>query len=430
MSSLICTSAHHMKEQAIEIDLSNQVDHNVCQSEPSSCPHDHREPEQKQISAMKSIFRYARMFTLHLNPVWFTMTMGTGEIALFMKALPYKFNGSDIIGIVFFGIALFSFLLFLTLSVVRFLVWPQVLSILLHSPQSEFFGALPMGLSTLLNFCALHFVSGRSGSFRFFVWALWWVNVAVSVLFCCGIMFLKSTRHSQSLGTITGIWLLPIIAVIVAGGSGSIISESLPAKHAKITIVLSYMLLGGGLCVTFFGMTLYYARLAFHKVPAASLIITVFIPLGPCAQTAFAFLRLSTAISELYSDFGQPLIGSRLLSSEDTRIMNLGIQGCSILMAVGFWGLSFFWLSLSLSIWIDTWIVTKLKFNPGWWGAIFPLGIYALSTIEMGTAFDSGAFKKLSIVFGLCAILVWLLMVSLTLYNIARGKVYVCKMCG
>ena len=110
--------------------------------------------------------------------------------------------------------------------------------------------------------------------------------------------------------------------------------------------------------------------------------------------------------------------------------MNLGIQGCSILMAVGFWGLSFFWLSLSLSIWIDTWIVTKLKFNPGWWGAIFPLGIYALSTIEMGTAFDSGAFKKLSIVFGLCAILVWLLMVSLTLYNIASGKVYVCKMCG
>ena len=87
MSSLICTSAHHMKEQAVEIDLSNQVDHNVCQSEPSSCPHDHREPEQKQISALKSIFRYARMFTLHLNPVWFTMTMGTGEIALFMLSL-------------------------------------------------------------------------------------------------------------------------------------------------------------------------------------------------------------------------------------------------------------------------------------------------------------------------------------------------------
>ena len=78
-----------MREQAVEFHLSNQVDHDVRQSEPPSCPDDHREPEQKQVSAMKSIFRYARMFTLHLNPVWFTMTMGTGEIALFMKALPY-----------------------------------------------------------------------------------------------------------------------------------------------------------------------------------------------------------------------------------------------------------------------------------------------------------------------------------------------------
>lgn len=369
---------------------------------------------------------YARMFVLHLSPAWFAMTMGTGVTSLLLETLPYKFHGLDVIAIVFFGITLFSFGMLTVLSIIRFIVWPQVLwLLLLHSTHSEFLGCTSMTISTLMNFCALHWVHGREGSFRYFVWAVWWFNSAYAIILCFGLTFLKATRHKHSLNAMTGIWLIPIIALTVVGSSGSIMSEMLPVQYAKITIVTSYMMIGCAWCLIFISLTLYYARLVFYKVPPANLIVTVFVPLGPCAQACFGYLRLSSAVFDIYKEFGQSLFGTGLLSAEEARYMNLGIQGCSILAALCLWGLCFFWFTIALSLWLDTWVATKLNFNPGWWGACFPVGVYALATIEMGRAFESGAFKILGVVITFADILVWLLMMTLSFWDILHGKVYV-----
>lgn len=369
---------------------------------------------------------YFRMFLLHLSPIWFAMSMGTGITAVILQLLPYQFHGLETIALVFFAITLFFYLFFLFLSVIRFLLWPQVFwLLLLHSTHSDFLGCVSMSLSTIIDFCVAHFIKEREGSFRYFVWALWWLNASFTTILCFGLTFLKTTRHAQYLNSITGIWLLPMVALIVVASAGGVVSETLPIHYAKMTIILSYMMLGAGWSLIFFTLTLYYARLIFHKVPPAAIIITVFIPLGPCAQACFGFLRLASAIQNVYKNSGQSIFGAGLVSPENARLMDLAIQACSALLAVSMWGFAFFWLCMALTIWVDTWMATKLKFNLGWWGACFPMGVYALATIEMGTALDSGSFKVLGVVLTLATIAIWLFLVSLSLFYVARGKLYV-----
>ena len=127
----------------------------------------------------------------------------------------------------------------------------------------------------------------------------------------------------------------------------------------------------------------------------------------------------------MYKNSGQSIFGAGLVSPENARLMDLAIQACSALLAVSMWGFAFFWLCMALTIWVDTWMATKLKFNLGWWGACFPMGVYALATIEMGTALDSGSFKVLGVVLTLATIAIWLFLVSLSLFYVARGKLYV-----
>lgn len=377
-------------------------------------------------SLISFILWYFRMFLLHLSPIWFAMSMGTGIIAVILQLLPYRFHGLETIALVFFAITLFFYLLFLFLSIIRFFIWPQVFwLLLLHSTHSDFLGCVSMSLSTIIDFCVAHFVTEREGSFRFFVWALWWLNSSFTTILCFGLTFLKTTRHAQYLNSITGIWLLPMIALIVVASAGGVVSETLPIHHAKMTIILSYMMLGAGWSLIFFTLTLYYARLIFHKVPPAAIIITVFIPLGPCAQACYGFLRLASAIHNVYKDSGQSLFGTGLVSPENARLMDLAIRACSALFAVSMWGFAFFWLCMALTIWVDTWMATKLKFNLGWWGACFPVGVYALATIEMSTTFDSGSFKVLSVILTLATIVIWLFLVSLSIFYVARGKMYV-----
>ena len=116
---------------------------------------------------------YFRMFLLHLSPIWFAMSMGTGITAVILQLLPYQFHGLETIALVFFAITLFFYLFFLFLSVIRFLLWPQVFwLLLLHSTHSDFLGCVSMSLSTIIDFCVAHFIKEREGSFRYFVLTL------------------------------------------------------------------------------------------------------------------------------------------------------------------------------------------------------------------------------------------------------------------
>lgn len=300
----------------------------------------------------------------------------------------------------------------------RYTIWPTMLPTMLYHPsQALFLGTFAMGFATIVNMCALSAVPAWGSGFATFTWVLWWIDSVISVAICLGLPFLQFTRHSQSLDQITGIWLLPVVSPIVSAASGGILAQVLSPEHARLTIIVSYIQWGMGFGLALMIMTLYYARLAIYKIPPATIIVSAFLPLGPCGQGAFAILKLSSSLYQL-SKAGQ----GGLTTQDDAVVIATAIYGVSIPIALAIWGLGLFWLVLAVWSLFDLWLVSALRFNIGWWGFTFPLGVFCTATTQFGKELDSTGFKVLGTVLSVIEVILWLFIAGRTFFEIMRGN--------
>lgn len=97
-------------------------------------------------------------------------------------------------------------------------------------------------------------------------WTLWWLDSIVSVVIAIGLPFMMFTRHVHKMETVTAVWLLPVVSPIVAAAAGGIVANVLQPNQARLTIIISYIMLGTGLFPAILIMGLYFQRLAIHKV--------------------------------------------------------------------------------------------------------------------------------------------------------------------
>lgn len=85
-------------------------------------------------------------------PRWFSVTMGTGIVSILLHNLPYNGVWLYWISVVIFTLNVFLFSLFLTMSVLRYSLYPQIWYVMIRHPaQSLFLGTFPMGLATIIN---------------------------------------------------------------------------------------------------------------------------------------------------------------------------------------------------------------------------------------------------------------------------------------
>lgn len=204
-----------------------------------------------------------RRIVLNFTPSWFSINMGTGIVSILLHQLPYQFRGLGIIANIIFGLNVVLFLLFLLISIARYVIWPRMWpTMLFHPTQSLFLGTFSMGFSTIVNMCALSAAPAWGSGFAALTWALWWINSVIAVAVCIGLPFLQVTRHRQAIDQITGVWFLPVVSTVVTAASGGIVAAVLgdPA-HVKVTLVASWIQLGTGLGFAFLLMALYYLRL-------------------------------------------------------------------------------------------------------------------------------------------------------------------------
>ena len=95
-----------------------------------------------------SLREIVRQFT----PNWFTVTMGTGILALALNQAPFTTPALHRVAeALWFGnIGLFA--VFTALYAARWMLFPrEARRIFGHSVMSMFFGAIPMGLATIIN---------------------------------------------------------------------------------------------------------------------------------------------------------------------------------------------------------------------------------------------------------------------------------------
>lgn len=344
----------------------------------------------------------------HFTPSWFSVTMGTGIVAILLYNFPYQFRGLYIIATVIYLLNILLFSTFTLISITRYVMFPEIMSLMLKHPgQSLFIGTIPMGLTTITNCTVLIAVPYFESWAITVAYALWWTEFALTLISSIAVPYYIIIYHNHKLETMNGTWLLPIVPAVVTAASGGLLAHVLDYERAFPIIIISYMLMGIGILLALSIIVIYFYRLTVHKLPPREVIISSFLPLGPLGQGAYGFIQLGSAAQKVMAnDFGNTA------------------YSFGILIALLLWGYGFWYLVVAIFSVIVT-SSKKIPFNMGWWGLTFPLGVYTAATLALATAFDSEVLYVIASIFTILLVILWLVVAIRTIICTLTGEMFV-----
>ena len=121
---------------------------------------------------------------------WFIITMSTGVLSIQLHQLPFSGHWLQVISVIFFILNLVLFLLFTFISCLRYILYPQLIPIVLRHPhQSLFLAAFPIGLATLINMIVLVCVPAWGQGLATVAWVLWWIVSVLALVTCFHLTF-------------------------------------------------------------------------------------------------------------------------------------------------------------------------------------------------------------------------------------------------
>lgn len=228
--------------------------------------------------------RKLKNFTLS----WYSVCMGTGIVSQLLFNMPYRGPGQRTAGVVFFIANLVLFTTFTCITILRYIMFPQIpLLLLKHPSESLYVGTVPMAWATIVNmavYTGAHYGTGLVTV----AYVGWWVDVVMSIVTCFLVTYLMISRHEhQSMETTSSLWLLPVVSAPVASSSAAIIIPYLSDNHAYVTLLVGYALWGFGVFLASMILMLYLQRLIFHHLPPKQLIVSIWLPIGYLGQGTF-----------------------------------------------------------------------------------------------------------------------------------------------
>jgi tellurite resistance protein TehA-like permease len=124
---------------------------------------------------------------------------------------------------------------------------------------------------------------------------LWWVALVLSCATAFTVPLAMQTISTHTSDSVTAAWLLPIVPPITIAASGASISNLLIDKNPEYALkiwIASYIMNGIGCLLASMVLVLYFQRLILHHIPGREVVVSTFLPLGPCGQGGYALLQL------------------------------------------------------------------------------------------------------------------------------------------
>ncbi|KAJ3495452.1 hypothetical protein NLG97_g3390 [Lecanicillium saksenae] len=353
-------------------------------------------------------------FIRSCTPAWFTVNMGTGIVGILLQTLPYNGRWLYWISIIFFVLNVVLFVIFVVTSALRYTLYPGLWSTTLRHPVVPLFlGAFPIALSTIIEMMIL--VCGPAwGQWAIiFAWALWWIDIVVSIAICYGVPFYIMYAQDIQLSNVTAAWLLPGASVIVAAGVGGVVAEALEnTQHALWTLLVSYFLWGTAMPISVSLMVIYLHRLFVHKLPPREVIVSSLLPVAALGQGGFGILQFGKVAMEVFPQNG---IFATPSNSAGQVLYTIGWL-ISILM----WSYGSFWLAIA----IMSMARGRFAFNLSWWSFTFPLGVWASTAVAFGEEMPSTFFKVFGTVVSIIVTLLWVVVALGTLRGVINGTIF------
>ncbi|MCH4871477.1 MULTISPECIES: TDT family transporter [Pseudomonas] len=360
-----------------------------------------------------SQLQHPREVIRQFTPNWFAATMGTGVLALALAQLPVQLPGVRMFaeGLWLFNIGLF--VLFSALYGARWvLFFDEARRIFGHSTVSMFFGTIPMGLATIINGFLVFGVPRWGDAMVQVAEVLWWIDVAMALGFGVIIPYLMFTRQDHTIDQMTAVWLLPVVAAEVAAASGGLLAPYLTDTVMQFHVLItSYVLWAFSVPVAFSILTILILRMALHKLPHESMAASSWLALGPIGTGALGLLLLGADAPAIFAANGLAGIGEI-------------VEGLGLISGVILWGVGLWWIVMAAMITVR-YFRSGIPFNLGWWGFTFPLGVYSLATLRLGSVLHLTFFNVAGCVLVLALALMWLVVGKRTLVGAYRGELFV-----
>ena len=220
---------------------------------------------------------------------------------------------------------------------------------------------------------------------------LWFVGIALWVALTYTIFTaftIKENKPTLDQG-ISGGWLLAVVAtqsIAVLGALLAAYTEQ-PYKLELNFFALSMWLWGGMLYIWM--MSLIFYRYAFFRFSPSDLAPPYWINMGAMAISTLA--------------------GSLLIINAPDAPFLLSLLPFLKGFTIFYWATGTWWIPmlLVLGVWRHIYKRFPLRYDPLYWGAVFPLGMYAAATHQMAAAMGFGFLEFLPQIFVYAALVAW-----------------------
>ncbi len=216
---------------------------------------------------------------------------------------------------------------------------------------------------------------------------LFGVGTALGLAAAVAVPYLMVVRHRVAADQASPVWLLPVVAPMVAAAVGPLLLPHLPSGQAQRTLLYACCALFGlSLLATLLMLPLVFARLVTAGPLPTALTPTLFLVLGPLGQ--------STTAANKFADAATGVVPAPL---------DQGFLVFAVLYGVPVLGFALLWLALAAAL-VRRARRDGMGFAMTWWAFTFPVGTCVTGAEGLGAHTDLPAFGWLAA--GLYAFLV------------------------